>query len=107
MITAGPNAHETRSLHFFVSSMLAALAAKLGELETACSRLLVLGGGVILILAISTLQLNDFAGHLVELLSKCAQLSLSLVRVEARISKISLRGNQGLKPPWLLPEWRG
>jgi hypothetical protein len=50
-------------LHFFVSSMLAAFATELGELKTACSRLLVLRGGVIFVFAISTLQLHDFAGH--------------------------------------------
>jgi hypothetical protein len=43
--------------------MFAALAAELAELQTAGGRLLVLGGGVVLVLAISTLQLNDFAGH--------------------------------------------
>ena len=55
MIAAGSDARETRSLHFFVSSMLAAFATELGELKTACSRLLVLRGGVVLVLAISTL----------------------------------------------------
>jgi hypothetical protein len=43
--------------------MLAALAAELVELQTAGGRLLVLRRGVVLVLAISTLQLNDFAGH--------------------------------------------
>jgi hypothetical protein len=67
--------------------MLAALAAELVELETASSRLLVLGRGVVLVLAISTLQLNDFAGHfLVELLFGFARLSPGLVRIEVRIS---------------------
>jgi hypothetical protein len=46
-----------------MSSVLAALAAELGELEAACGRLLVLGGGVVLVFAISTLELNDFARH--------------------------------------------
>jgi hypothetical protein len=82
-------------LHFFVSSMLAAFATELGELKTASGRLLVLGGGVVLVFAISTLKLNDFAGHLVELLFEFAWLSPSLVRVDARISKISLRSKSG------------
>jgi hypothetical protein len=70
--------------------MLAALAAELGELETASGRLFVLGSGVVLVFAISTLQLNDFAGHLVELLFEFAWLSPGLVRVSARISGMPL-----------------
>ena len=41
--------------------MLAATGTELGELETAGGRLLVLGGGVVPVLAIRALQCNDLA----------------------------------------------
>ena len=43
--------------------VLAARPAKLVELQPARGGLLVLGGRVIAILAITALQRNDFAGH--------------------------------------------
>ncbi len=43
--------------------VLAALAAELAELQASRRRLLVLGGGVIAILAITALQRNDLSRH--------------------------------------------
>ena len=50
-------------LHFSMVRVLAALAAKLAELETLGRRLAVLGRRVVLILAHRALQLTNFARH--------------------------------------------
>jgi hypothetical protein len=50
-------------LYFAVIRVLAALTAKLAELETFGRGLAILGRRVILILAYSALKLNDFTGH--------------------------------------------
>jgi hypothetical protein len=47
-------------LRLFVRRVLAAGIAELGELEATGGRLLVLGGGVVPVLARGTLQGNDF-----------------------------------------------
>jgi hypothetical protein len=47
-------------LCFLVRMVLAAAIAELGELETAGGRLLVLGGRVIALFALSALQCDDF-----------------------------------------------
>ena len=52
------------SLRFFVSRVLPARTAKLLGLHAFGVLLLVLGGGVIAILALTTLQCNDFAHSL-------------------------------------------
>jgi hypothetical protein len=44
-----------------VVRVLAARIAELGELETACGGLLVLGGGVVPVLAVRALKGDDFA----------------------------------------------
>jgi hypothetical protein len=49
--------------HFFMRRVLAALAAELAELQPAGRGLLVLGGGVIAILAIAALQRNNLSRH--------------------------------------------
>jgi hypothetical protein len=49
--------------HFFMRRVLAALAAELIEFQPARRGLLVLGGGVIAILAITALQRNDLSRH--------------------------------------------
>jgi hypothetical protein len=98
MIAADSNARETRSLHFFMGSVLAALAAKLGELEAASGRLLVLGGGVVFVLAISTLELNDFAGHLVKLLFRLPGSRQALSGSEPGYRRFLFEVPQGLKP---------
>ena len=51
-------------LHFLVRRVLTARPAKLIELQPARRGLLILGGGVIAILAITALQRNNLAGHL-------------------------------------------
>ena len=71
--------------------VLAALPAKLAHLQPVRRCLPVLRRGVVLVFAISTLQLNDFAGHCWLTPFVFAWLSPGLVRVEARISKIALR----------------
>jgi hypothetical protein len=50
-------------LHFFVRRVLAARPAKLVELQAARRGLLILGGGVIAILAITALQSNNLSRH--------------------------------------------
>jgi hypothetical protein len=49
--------------HFFMRRVLAALAAELAELQPAGRGLLILGGGVIAILAIAALQRNNLSRH--------------------------------------------
>jgi len=44
-----------------VCRVLAARVAELGELETACGGLLVLGGGIVPVFAVRALKGNDFA----------------------------------------------
>jgi hypothetical protein len=50
-------------LHFFMRRVLAALAAELVELQPGRRGLLVLGGGVIAIFAITALQRNNLSRH--------------------------------------------
>jgi hypothetical protein len=50
-------------LHFFMRRVLAALAAELAKLQPARRGFLILGGGVIAVLAITALQRNDFSRH--------------------------------------------
>jgi hypothetical protein len=50
-------------LHFFMRRVLPALAAEFVEFQPARRSLLVLGGGVIAILAITALQRNDLSRH--------------------------------------------
>jgi hypothetical protein len=50
-------------LHFFMRRVLAALAAELAEFQPARRGFLVLGGGVIAILAITALQRNNLSRH--------------------------------------------
>ena len=49
--------------HFLMRRVLAALAAELVEFQPARRRLLVLGGGVIAVLAITALQRNNLSRH--------------------------------------------
>jgi hypothetical protein len=50
-------------LHLFMRGVLAALPAKLAELQPVRRRLPVLGRGVVLVLARRALQLNNFPWH--------------------------------------------
>jgi hypothetical protein len=61
-----------RLLRLFVRRVLAAGVAELGELKTASGGLLVLGGGVVPVLAIGTLQGDNFAHWLVLLVANVA-----------------------------------
>jgi hypothetical protein len=51
------------SLHFLVRRVLAALAAELAEFQPPGRRLLILGGGVVAVFALSTLQGHDVSWH--------------------------------------------
>src|ERR1017187_2749082 len=74
-------------LRFFVRGVFATLTAELLEFQPAGRGLLVLGGGVVAVFALSTLQRNNFTGHLNLPFRFTSQVGLrSLVRVEARIS---------------------
>ena len=58
---ATPYPKQAELLRLFVCRVLAAGVAELGELKPASGRLLVLGGGVVPVLAIRALQCNDLA----------------------------------------------
>jgi hypothetical protein len=51
-------------LHLFMRRVLPALATELAQLQPVRRRLPVLGGGVVLVLALGALQLNNFPWHL-------------------------------------------
>ena len=66
--------------------VLAARAAELAEFQPARRGLLVFGGGVIAVLAITALQRNDLSRHWLILFVCFADGPRSLVRVQARKS---------------------
>jgi hypothetical protein len=66
--------------------VLAAITAKLAELETLGRGLAILGRRVVLILTRSALELNNFTSHSLFPFDYPAALPPSLVRVRARIS---------------------
>ena len=72
--------------------MLAARAAELAEFQPARCGLLVLGGGVIAVFAITALQRNNLSRHSINPFRlPRGWVPRSLVRVEARISAERLR----------------
>src|SRR5271166_5412777 len=79
-------------LRFLVQRVLAALPAELAELQPPCRGLLVLGGGVVTVLALSTLQRNNLARHdclpfrLLRRLD-CEALSASMRGIEQALSR--------------------
>jgi hypothetical protein len=80
--------------------MLAALAAEFTELETASGRLLILSGGVVLVFAISTQQLYNLAGHLVELLLYLLSFRRALSGSEPGNRRLLFEVLLGLKAPF-------
>src|SRR4051812_39957871 len=85
--------------HFFMRRVLAARAAELAEFQPARRGLLVLGGGVIAVLAITALQRNNLSRHRLipfRVLSRMGREALSGSEPGNQRSAIALRRNTSL-----------